>query len=355
MTDSSQQILRRIAARVPVPQPAYDRMLRRRDRKRRNQRIAAGTLALALVALGFGATWSVLREPEEDRNGSVPAVRPNDGPCFAGNPCFDTDIFRIRADGTGLARLGAHPERDIAYSVSSDGRIAFHRVEGDSPETSSADVYTMAFDGSDLRRLTDDPAIDAFPSWSRDGTRIAFASERAGKQELYVMNADGTDQVRLLHIDDDLDETHPTWSPDGEQIAFVRSIIPPGSAGGLWVMNADGSDAHLLLGAPLVVFPRWSPDGTRIAFQHRVGREDRIGMLEVATGEVTDLGPGWFPSWSPDSSRLAFSGTDDGIFIVSLAQPTERVLVSRTGGAPIWAPDGRWIVFNDQASTAAED
>jgi len=353
MTDSSQQTLRRIAARVPVPQPAYDRMLRRRDRKRRNERIAAGTLALALVALGFGATLSVLRDEGSGRGSIVPVVRPGEAACFFGDPCFDTDIFRIRVDGTELTRLGAHPERDIAYSISPDGRIAFHRVDGESAETVSADVYTAAFDGSDIRRLTDDPAIDAFPSWSPDGTRIAFASERAGKQEIYVMNADGTDQVRLLHIDDDLDDTHPTWSPDGRQIAFIRGIVPPGPAGGLWVMNADGSNPHLLLGAPLVAFPTWSPDGTRIAFQREIGRETRIGVLEIATGEVTDLGPGWFPSWSPDSSRLVFSGPEDGIFIVALAEPTRQLIIHQTGGAPIWSPDGGWIVFNDQASAAA--
>jgi Tol biopolymer transport system component len=356
MTDSSRQTLRRIADRVPVPQPAYDRLLRRRDRKRRNQRIAAGTLALALVALGFGATLSVLRDERSGRGGTVPAVQPGDGPCFFGDPCFDTDIFRIRVDGTELTRLGAHPERDIAFSISPDGgRIAFHRVDGDSPQTSSADVYTMAFDGSDVRRLTDDPTIDGFPAWSPDGARIAFASERGGKQEIYVMNADGTDQVRLLHIDDDLDDTHPTWSPDGEQIAFIRGVVPPGRAGGLWVMGAEGSNPHILLGAPLVAFPAWSPDGTRIAFHREIGRETRIGVLEIATGEVTDLGPGWFPTWSPDSSRLAFSGSEDGIFVVALAQPAERLLVHRTGGAPIWSPDGEWIVFNDQASNAAGD
>ena len=355
MTDSSQQTLQRIAGRVPVPQPAYDRMLRRRDRKRRNQRIAAGTLALALVALGLGATLSVLRDEPSGRGSIVPVVQPGEGPCFFGDPCFDTDIFRIRVDGSELTRLGAHPERDIAFSISPDGgRIAFHRVDGDSPQTSSADVYTMAFDGSDVRRLTDDPAIDGFPAWSPDGTRIAFASERGGKQEIYVMNADGTDQVRLLHIDDDLDETHPTWSPDGEQIAFIRGVVPPGRAGGLWVMGADGSNPHVLLGAPLVAFPTWSPDGTCIAFQREIGREARIGLMEVATGEVMDLGPGWLPRWSPDSSRLVFSKPGGGIFVIELAQPTERVLVHPTGEVPIWSPDGEWIVFNDQASNTAD-
>lgn len=349
MTDSSQQTLRRIAARVQVPQPAYERILRRRDRKRRNQRIGAGVLALALVVIGFGTAWSMIRHAEsgDDDGQIVPAVPPDEGPCFEGSPCFDTDIFRIRVDGSELTRLGARPERDIALSISPDGRIAFHRVIG-GPEASSADVYTMAFDGSDLRRLTDDPAIDAFPVYSPDGDRIAFASERLGKQELFVMNADGSDQVRLVHIDDDLDETHPTWSADGGQIAFIRSIVPPGTAGGLWVMGSDGSDPHLLLSAPLVAFPTWSPDGTRIAFQREVGDEPRLGAFDIATGEVVDLGPGWLPRWSPDSSRLAFSMPGGGIYVLEVADPTRRLMVHPTGEAPIWSPDGDWLVFTDQ-------
>lgn len=350
MTDSSQQTFRRIAARVPVPQPAYERMIRRHHRRQRNQRIGAGVLALALVGVGLVTAWSMIRDTQAgDDGGIVPAVPTNDGPCFEGTPCFDTDIFRIPVNGSELTPLRVDPERDFAFSISPDGRIAFHRVSGVGPATSSADVFTMAFDGSDVRGLTDDPAIDGFPVYSPDGTKIAFASERLGKQELFVMNADGTDQVRLLHIADDLDETHPTWSPDGRQIAFIRSIVPPGTAGGLWVMGSDGSDPHLLLGAPLVAFPTWSPDGTRIAFQREVGDEPRLGVFEIATGRVVDLGPGWLPRWSPDSSRLAFSMPGGGIYILDVDEPAGRVLVHPTGEAPIWSPDGESIVFTDQS------
>ena len=350
------ELFERAAGRFDPPTDAWDRLHRRRDRKRRNQRVAAGALSLALVAAGLGVVISVLRDADRPLpgGGSNQVVRPEIvGPCFEGDPCFDTDIYRIRVDGSEFARLGTDPARDIAFSVSADdARIAFHRVEGDSASTSTADIYTMTFDGTDVRRLTDDPAIDGFPAFSPDGTQIAFASGRAGTFDIFVMNADGTDVVRVTEFQNDgLDDLHPTWSPDGTRIAFIRGLAPPGKAGRLWVMDADGSDGHVLLDEPLVGFPAWSPDGTRIAFQMELASETRIGVLELATGNVLDLGPGALPRWSPDSSRLAISDVGGGIEIIDLADES-RTFIAGSGDAPVWSPDGRWIVFNDAGLTA---
>jgi len=86
------------------------------------------------------------------------------------------------------------------------------------------DIYVINADGSDLTQLTDDPAADYDPAWSPDGTRIAFRSRRDGNDEIYVMNADGSRQRRLSQ---DYGE-RPAWSPDGRYILFT--------AGGLYVM-----------------------------------------------------------------------------------------------------------------------
>jgi len=79
----------------------------------------------------------------------------------------------------------------------------------------------MNVDGSNVRRLTYNDAIDNKPSWSPDGTKIAFASDRDGNSEIYVMNADGTNQTRLTN--NPALDGGPVWSPDSTKIAFASN------------------------------------------------------------------------------------------------------------------------------------
>jgi TolB protein len=267
-------------------------------------------------------------------------------------------VYVVRTDGTEVTRLGYQDQRDLAYSWSSDGeRIALFIGEGaesDQGQT-SAGIYTMAADGTDVRRLTDGGGhwIDAFPSFSPDGSKIVFQSDRTGTAEIYVMDADGSNEVLLSDFDDDpRDDYTPTWSPDGERIAFVRGEIPPGGLGELWVMDADGSNAHVLLDTPPVDFPSWSPDGSRIAFELGNWPDVRVGVVDLDAGIVTDLGTGYHPVWSPDATRLAISDPDGGFAIVQVDASSRRQVVSTTAWwAGAWSPDGEWIVYNGAGLT----
>jgi TolB protein len=113
----------------------------------------------------------------------------------------------------------------------------------------------MRADGSHQHRLTRNRSGDDFsPHWSPDGHKIVFASDRASKEDIYVMNSDGSSQRRLTRIGADA----PAWSPDGKRIVFVSKRSGNFQ---IWVMNADGSAQRQLTHRPpaIATDPRWQP------------------------------------------------------------------------------------------------
>jgi Tol biopolymer transport system component len=158
------------------------------------------------------------------------------------------DIFRMDADGTNTVNLTQSPDANdcgcfapffvfAQPAFSPDGnQIAFSSDLAD--PGGNLDVYVMNRDGSHIRRLTTNPAIDAEPDWSPDGTRLAFQSDRDGDMEIYVMGTDGT-LIGQLTLNDATD-IQPDWSPDGTRIAFISNI---GGFNDVWIMNRNGSRA----------------------------------------------------------------------------------------------------------------
>jgi dipeptidyl aminopeptidase/acylaminoacyl peptidase len=177
---------------------------------------------------------------------------------------------------------------------------------------------------------------------------IAFASDRDGDLEIYVVKPDGTGLTRLTHSSGS--DTSPAWSPDGQQIAFVRNT---GTGRSIVVMNADGSDQRVIAAAPSGgSHPAWSPDGSTIAFESvRHGGVADIYLMSadgsnprrLAATSTTD----WGPEWSPDGLRVAFArGTAEGnVYIIGIDGSNEVRLTPDhpRGVQPSWAPHGRTI------------
>jgi TolB protein len=146
------------------------------------------------------------------------------------------DLFVIGADGAGERRLTTDPAPDWGPAWSPDGtRIAFAGNARGNLEVELVDVT-----GAERVALTDHPARDYDPAWSPDGTRIAFTSERDGDANVYVMNADGSGLTQLTS--DPSGDWRPAWSPDGTRIAFESSRDPAAFDRDVFVMNADGTD-----------------------------------------------------------------------------------------------------------------
>ncbi len=147
------------------------------------------------------------------------------------------------------------------------------------------------------------------PACSRDGTRIAFTSNRDGNPELYTMNSDGTDVRRITNhpaID-----TSPTWSPTGNQIAFVSDRT---GAPQIYVIGVDGTGLRRLTYESYCDRPTWSPEQyNEIAYSSRTGRGHDIKILALATNTVRQLtfglGTNESPSYSPNGRHIAFMST----------------------------------------------
>ena len=234
------------------------------------------------------------------------------------------EIYVMSADGSGQTRLTHSSASDLSPSWSPDGRrIAFHSDRDDPDRTDNifiANIYVVNADGSGQTRLTHSSAGDSEPSWSPDGRRIAFMSFRDGGREIYVMNADGSGQTRLTH--NSAGDWSPSWSPDGRRIAFM-SLRDGNSA--IYVMNADGSgQTRLTHNSAGDWSPSWSPDGRRIAFHSDrddpdqtdndrianiyVMNADGSGQTRLTHSSASDSDP----SWSPDGRRIAFRSLRDG-------------------------------------------
>jgi Tol biopolymer transport system component len=124
-------------------------------------------------------------------------------------------------------------------------------------------------DGSDPQRLTESSGEDSWPVWSADGTKMAFASHRDGHAEIYVMDADGSNQGRVTNTPQPGESWMPSWSPDGKYIAFSTSDY---RAADIYKVKPDGTGLTNLTNLPAghdASYPSWSPDGSRIIYQKR--------------------------------------------------------------------------------------
>lgn len=182
------------------------------------------------------------------------------------------------------------------------------------------DIYAVFSDGSSLTRLTDDPAADVAPAWSRDGTRLAFASGRAGGSQVFVVDANGNNPDQLTF---DEQNDLPVWLPDGEYIAFRTT-----DGSGLWwwrIINLQNKEITQFSEPSYDFFfqtPAWSPDGQSIAYMslpEQQFRNDGASQIHVKNVDglnnmalTHDTWANIRPAWSSDGAKIAFLSEQDG-------------------------------------------
>ena len=249
-------------------------------------------------------------------------------------------------------------------------RMAGYGAGSRSPESNyyEHELAVARLDGGSVRQLTDNEHFEKYPSWSPDGTQIAFVSSGETPNRLHEWNdvhlysiaADGT-EVRRIAEGPLVHET-PQWSPDGERIAYAKFDGEGlGTHPAIYVVGADGRGARRLTDA--ASGPSWSPDGERIAYAKVDG--DKVALYTIAAdgtdarrlATITgwqrpgkqDLAKAWISkvSWSPDGSKILVlpglqiigaDGSDHAIFTVLTPLPDSTDDVT-------WSPDGTRIAM----------
>jgi len=258
---------------------------------------------------------------------------------------------------TNPLRLTTEIANDWHPDYSPDGaRIAFA-----SNRDGATEIYVMNADGTGVRRLTFNTTEDDCPAWSHDGQKIAFQSRRDGQMEIYVMDADGSNQRNLTNAPGE--DTRPDWSPDDQRIVYAGNTLDAPHDSEIFTMRADGSDKIKLTNSPTFDNDAsWSPDGRKIAFgSDRDGKSYEIYVMNAADGsDVRNLtnhpGNDLKPAWSPDGKHIAFAGnrpnkTDfPAVYVMNADGNDQRLITAaRTfDDEPTWAADGRRIAFQTQ-------
>jgi TolB protein len=248
--------------------------------------------------------------------------------------CFINQIDQIcimNADGTGRKQLTDFQATAFYASLSPDGQTVYFS----SRQSGTYEIYSIDINGNGLERLTNGIGTLYAPELSPDGQRIVFTNHGNG---LWVMSANG-ENPHAISFRDDID---PTWSPDGSMIAFASSRSGKRQ---LYVMNANGKNVRQVTDLNnMGGRSTWSPDGTKLAFYRGVPGDHDIYMINIdGTGfeRLTNGGDNLGPSWSPDGDWIAFTSFRDGNNEIYIVHPDGRGEIRLTN-SPIsdWQP--RW-------------
>jgi|GEM_PF-3437522 len=213
---------------------------------------------------------------------------------FASTRDGNTEIYSVRADGSDLLRLTNSPSEDNYPLWSPDGsKMSFL-----SDRSGNWELWIMNADGSGPSQLTHSNGFAHSPSWAPDGKHIAFSSNRnGGDWDVYLMGPDGSNVVDLTNSAGS--DYSPSWSPDGTKLAFISER---GGHREIYLMNADGSNQRQLTSDGTlkgISGSAWAPTGDALAYFASIDGQIEVFRLELATGARTQLTQNNAPVWDP--------------------------------------------------------
>jgi len=251
----------------------------------------------------------------------------------------DYEIMAMKPDGSRTTNLTRSWADDLAPVWSPDGRhiafVSFRDTLAGKWGLADGSIYVIEFDpeagrSGNVWRVTGEGASEGWPTWSPDGQRIAFQSDRSGNWDIWIINADGSGLVQLTrHTAHD---RYASWSPDGSKMAFTSNrsgneevwVLPIEQA----LKQGDDSGAVNLTKSPeRDRYPMWSRDGKRLTFNtnrdgdYEVYIMNADGSLPRNVSQSPESTEG-LADWSPDGRRLVLYSDRSGnkeIYVLDLA------------------------------------
>ena len=357
------KLIERLGERYGVPNLSTDQLLNRRDRKRRNQRIAAGVVGIAVFV---AAVWIVTSVGSFDRS-QTPAVP---GPAETGptgdtgavpKPDYLLDLDTGERSPLPESIVGAE-DWTAGYAVSPDGsEVAYYGRA----ENGSAQVFVANLDGTHVRPITHNAVatlIWSTPEWSPDGKKIAYVGHRIGDftGRGFVVDLASGVTTQVTSVTEEV--LGIQFSPDGSSILYAASERPYSFR--VRIVPLAGGEASTLVsddrtwdgwGAEVPVEPRLSPDGSLVSYL--CGKSEIKWDLCVADADGSDArvlasGEIMSASWSPDGTRIAywvFHAVD--VWVVDVATGAASRVTE--GAHPVWLDDHTLIVEQDRCSGPA--